>query len=79
MPVGDVMNVELQVEGMSCEHCVRAVERAVAAVAPGARVTVELASGRVRVDNGTDPDRIAAAIREAGYEVREMKMKAGGS
>ena len=72
------MRVELRVEGMSCEHCVRAVERAVAAVAPGARVAVELTAGRVTVENGTDPDRIAAAIREAGYEVRETKVESGG-
>ncbi len=73
------MRVQLRVEGMSCEHCVRAVKRAVAAVAPGARVTVELASGQVRVDNGADPARITAAIREAGYEVREAKVEPGGN
>ncbi len=61
----------LRVRGMSCQHCVRAVEEAVQAVAAGARVAVDLDRGLVTVEtaDGLDRERIARAIEEAGYEV----------
>ncbi len=63
--------LKLRVRGMSCGHCVRAVEEAVRAAAPGARVTVSLEEGLVTVEasDGLDRTRIERAIVEAGYEV----------
>ena len=40
-----------QVGGMKCDHCVRTVTEAVQSVAPGARVGVDRAAGRVSVDS----------------------------
>ena len=59
-----------KVKGMSCGHCVKAVEQAVREVAPNAQVAVDLAAGTVRTD-GIAPDAAQAAIVEAGYEVTE--------
>ncbi|MFO7481424.1 cation transporter, partial [Oceanibaculum nanhaiense] len=39
-----------KVTGMSCGHCVKAVENAVHEAAPRAKVTVDLAAGTVRTD-----------------------------
>ena len=60
-----------QVNGMTCEHCVRAVTNAVQSVAGTADVRVDLKSGRLvfRYQPGTDLERIKANIEDAGYEV----------
>lgn len=59
----------LQVENMSCAHCVGAVTKAVRALDPGARVEIDLASKQVQVESGVELARISAAIVEAGFPV----------
>ena len=59
------------VNGMTCEHCVRAVSSEVGQV-PGVNgVSVDLASGRVTVtsEGPVDDAAIGAAVDEAGYEM----------
>ena len=58
-----------QVEGMSCGHCVQAVTRAVKAHDPQAEVAVDLAAKAVSVRSEQPRERIAEAIRGAGYAV----------
>lgn len=59
----------LRVPGMSCEHCRTAVLREVTLVPGVARVDVDLDTGRVEVQGaGIDPERVVAAIDEAGYD-----------
>jgi copper chaperone len=59
----------MTVQGMTCDHCVRAVTEAVAEVDGVDDVSVELDGGRVEVvGNGLDDEAIRAAIVEAGYE-----------
>lgn len=61
----------LNVEGMSCENCVRHVGEALRGL-PGVRaVGVELASGRVTVEHEPaqpPAEVLIEAVREAGYE-----------
>ena len=60
-----------QVVGMTCGHCVAAVEREVGAIEGVTDVTVDLATGAVVVAS-TSPiadDDMTAAIDEAGYEL----------
>ena len=59
----------LQVKGMTCNHCVKAVTQAVMEVDPGARVKVDLPSGRVEVETSAGDPAVSAAVTEAGYEV----------
>lgn len=61
--------MQFEVEGMSCAHCVQAVTKAVQSVAPSAKVEIDLASGQVTINGGDRRDAIAAAIKEAGYDV----------
>lgn len=62
--------IAFQVKGMSCNHCVAAVTRAVRSVHEAAEVKVDLAAGRVEIDAGTaDAAALRAAIEDAGYEV----------
>ena len=64
----------LHIEGMSCGHCLNAVNRALGAV-PGVRIdTIRLGRAEVSYDESTtDPSRLAEAVTEAGYRttVRE--------
>lgn len=60
---------ELQVEGMTCGGCANSVKRSVQSVDSSARVDVDLATGKVRVETGASMDAVAAAITEAGFPV----------
>ena len=60
---------ELQVEGMSCGGCVRSVTKSVQAVDGDARVEVDLASKKVRVETRASLDAVKSAISDAGYDV----------
>jgi copper chaperone len=60
---------ELQVEGMSCEGCVRSVTKSVQSVDGNAKVDVDLASKKVRVESQASLDAVKAAISDAGYDV----------
>ena len=62
--------IKLKIEGMSCDHCVQAVTRALAAV-PGVPQVVEvsLERGEAIVDGEAAFEQLAAAVREEGYQV----------
>ena len=68
------MKVILNIEGMSCGHCVKAVTNAVAGI-PGINdVSVDLENGLASFDY--DPDKtlletVITAITEEGYTVRQ--------
>lgn len=64
---------ELQVENMSCGHCVATITRAVKAVDAGAIVDIDLASKKVKVDSGAALDAVKSAIVEAGYPVTSSR------
>ena len=64
--------IVLKVEGMSCEHCVKAVNNALAGIAGVTNIVVNLKDGSVSFSY--DPtlvplDAIKAAITEEGYGV----------
>ena len=60
---------QLQVENMSCGHCVNAVTKAVQSVDPQAQVQIELEEKSVKVGTDKALEAIRAAIVEAGYPV----------
>ncbi|WP_126427117.1 copper ion binding protein [Brevibacillus marinus] len=62
--------VTLQVQGMSCQHCVHSIESALKEI--GAAGKVDLASNAVEVsfdENRLSLEQIKAAIEEQGYDV----------
>lgn len=60
----------IRVPEMSCGHCEAAVSEAVRGVDGVADVRVDLESKRVEIEGAPlDPQAVAAAIREAGYDV----------
>ena len=60
-----------RVVGLTCGHCVAAVECEVSAIAHVTDVTVDLSTGDVVVTStrSIDHDEMTAAIDEAGYEL----------
>ena len=62
----------IKVEGMSCEHCVKAVTGAVTALPGIGGVDVDLKAGTVTVQfdsSKTALDKIKAEIEDQGYDV----------
>ena len=61
--------LRLEIDGMSCDHCVRAVTTALRAL-PGVLVE-EVAIGRATVDYDparTTPEQVMEAVADEGYE-----------
>jgi len=62
--------IKLKVEGMSCEHCKAAVERALREVLGVEGVEVLLDQGFAVVRGNAEPQQLVEAVKEAGYEAR---------
>ena len=62
----------ITVDGMTCGHCVNAVQTEVGKLDGVTDVSVDLASGQVTIVANQTPDAAALreAVEEAGYEVR---------
>ena len=61
----------IKVEGMSCEHCQMAVNKAISGIVGVSNVEVNLKDGQATVDfdeDKTNTDAIKAAVVEAGYK-----------
>jgi copper ion binding protein len=65
------MSSTIKVKGMSCQHCVMSVTKALGQLEGIKNVQVDLAKGEVRFDNTKEvaSNRIEKTISEAGYEV----------
>lgn len=61
-----------KVPEMTCSHCAGVVEKAVKSVDPKAEMTVDLGNRQVAIESSADDDRIAEAIRSAGYENQKV-------
>ncbi|TAM07184.1 MAG: copper chaperone [Paraburkholderia sp.] len=64
--------IQFNVEGMTCQHCVGAVTRAIQEHDAAAKVEIDLATGRVSVESSQSADVLKAAIDEAGYTVKAV-------
>lgn len=61
-----------KVQGMTCEHCVKAVTGAVQAIDATAQVQVDLAAGEVRVHTSHPVDQVLEAIINEGYKAEAV-------
>lgn len=65
-------HITLNVQGMSCGHCVRSIEGSVGALEGVNKVTVHLAEGKVDVEFNPEAvslNKIKETIDDQGYEV----------
>ncbi len=65
------MKETLRIKGMSCGHCVKAVEKALSEVPGVEKVQVDLAAGTATVDAAgpLDMEAVRRKIEKAGYEL----------
>ena len=63
---------EFLVQGMSCSHCVNAVTEAVKKIDASARVDVDLATKRVRIESGFAQEALSQALNAAGYRAEAV-------
>jgi copper chaperone len=63
-------DISLTISGMSCGHCLSAVNQAIASI-PGVEVkSVQMGRAELRLPDGdSTADRVKAAIEGAGYKV----------
>ncbi|MDW8110557.1 MAG: heavy metal translocating P-type ATPase [Candidatus Bipolaricaulota bacterium] len=68
----------LKVVGMTCQHCVKSVTKALQSVAGVQRVSVSLERGRADVEHAetVSPQRLVQAVVDAGYEAEELNQDA---
>ena len=68
---GQKMQTTIKVKGMTCQHCVMSVKKALGKLEGIQNVGVDLQQAEVRFDNtkGVASDCVKKAIEEAGYEV----------
>ncbi|KKW69199.1 hypothetical protein AAV94_01380 [Lampropedia cohaerens] len=62
------MSKTIKVQGMTCEHCVNAVQKAILKLDNTAKVNVDLKTGLVSVDTMQPRETLIAAVKDAGYE-----------
>ena len=72
----------IKVTGMTCGGCTNTITRALVAIDGVHNVNVSLAGGEAKVDfdeNMTSPEKLIAAVQEAGYgvneDIREQKIE----
>ncbi|CAM3542613.1 CopZ family metallochaperone [Deinococcus frigens] len=61
------MTTELKVDGMTCGHCVGAVEKALKGVTGVHDVQVDLEGGKATVHGDADTGAMISAVAEEGY------------
>lgn len=64
--------IELQIAGMSCQHCVAAVTRALAAVPGVVRADVDLQRGVARIEGEAAVATLVQAVADEGYSAAPM-------
>jgi copper chaperone CopZ len=66
---------ELEIAGMTCEHCAKSVREALAALRGVRRVDVRLGEGRATVEAERDVyvEHLLETVEEAGYQARPAK------
>lgn len=66
------METKISVVGMSCEHCVGAVKKALEQLPGVDTADVTLEPAQAIVSGNVDAGEMVVAIEEAGYEVVEV-------
>ena len=67
------MKKTIKIEGMMCQHCVKAATKALEGVAGVTAVTVSLEDKQAVVEGSATDEALTAAIVDAGYEVKGIE------
>ncbi len=64
-------NAVIQIEGMSCQHCVMRVKKAIEALQGISELTVEVGQAKVSFDEAKiQKGQIEEAVIKAGYKIK---------
>ena len=61
----------VKIKGMSCQHCVGAVTKALSALPGISNVQVDLAKGEASYEGSVDMEAVKTAISKIGFEVAD--------
>ena len=64
--------LKLKVEGMTCNHCVIAVKKALSRVPGVERAEVSLERGEALVEGNADPKALIQAVEAEGYRAEVL-------
>jgi copper chaperone len=67
------MKVHLKVTGMTCNHCISMVNKAIATLQADAKVTADLSTQTVSIDSALSTEDMITALDEAGYPATEIQ------
>lgn len=68
---GDDVEMILEIEGMTCSHCVANVKQALESIDEVVEAKPDLASGRVQISGqNLDSGALSKAVEMAGYRVK---------
>ena len=75
--LGSLTEIDLQVTGMTCASCVLRVEKTLRSIAGVRNASVNLATEKATVlaDSSVAPNALAAAVRQAGYDVASRTLQ----
>ncbi len=66
--------ITLEIEGMTCQHCVARVKKAIDGIDGVSSSDVSTGSAKVVYDDSrTDRNAIEKAVQDAGYKVRSVQ------
>lgn len=72
------MKKVIEINGMSCEHCKAATEKALNSIeGVEAKVDLKKKTATVNLNSNIDDQTLKNAVTEAGYEVVSIKEKKG--
>lgn len=66
------MKKHIEIEGISCEHCVKAVKNVLEELG-GTDITVDLSGGFAEAEISADDNKIIEAIAEEEFEVVKIE------
>ncbi|RMX03003.1 heavy-metal-associated domain-containing protein [Corticibacter populi] len=66
------MNQTFKILGMTCEHCVQAVQKAILQTDNTAKIQIDLGTGLASINSEQPRSTLIAAIKEAGYDVTSL-------
>lgn len=67
------MKIHLKVSGMSCNHCISMVNKAIAKLQADAKVWVDLNTQTVSVESSLTTEDLITALDQAGYPATEIQ------
>ncbi len=69
-------NINLKIEGMSCQHCVSSVRKAVDTITGIKLSDISVGSATIDYDESlTDREEIVKAVQSAGFRVETISQK----